>query len=43
MAARKEIKPLNLIMLTNGVLSNNVETMLLSTAKKLDKFDVPPF
>jgi uncharacterized protein YegL len=43
MADGKEVKPLNLIVLTDGVPSDDVESVLLSAAKKLDKLDAPPF
>lgn len=43
MAAGKEVKPLNVIVLTDGVPSDDVESVLLSAAKKLDKLDAPPF
>ncbi|KAK0127030.1 hypothetical protein ONS96_006590 [Cadophora gregata f. sp. sojae] len=43
MAAGREMKPLNLIVLTDGVPSDDVESVLLSAAKKLDKLDAPPF
>ena len=43
MAQGREIKPLNLIVLTDGVPSDDVESVLLSAAKKLDKLDAPPF
>ncbi|KAE8451493.1 hypothetical protein EG329_003566 [Mollisiaceae sp. DMI_Dod_QoI] len=39
----RELKPLNLIVLTDGVPSDDVESVLLSAAKKLDKLDAPPF
>jgi hypothetical protein len=39
----KDCKPLNLIILTDGVPSDDVESVLISAAKKLDKFDAPPF
>lgn len=39
----KEMKPLNLIVLTDGVPSDDVESVLLSAAKKLDKLEAPPF
>jgi len=39
----KEVKPMNLIVLTDGVPLDNVELVLLSTAKKLDKLDAPLF
>ncbi|TAQ84158.1 hypothetical protein B7494_g7508 [Chlorociboria aeruginascens] len=43
MAAGREMKPLNLIVLTDGVPSDDVESVLLAAAKKLDKLDAPPF
>jgi len=43
MGEGKEVKPLNLIVLTDGVPSDDVESVLLSAAKKLDKLDAPPF
>jgi uncharacterized protein YegL len=43
MAEGKEVKPLNLIVLTDGVPSDDVESVLISAAKKLDKLDAPPF
>lgn len=43
MASGKELKPLNLIVLTDGVPSDDLESVLLSAAKKLDKLDAPPF
>jgi hypothetical protein len=42
-AENKETKPLNLIVLTDGVPSDDVESVIISVAKKLDKLDVPPF
>jgi hypothetical protein len=39
----KEVKLMNLIILTDGVPSDDVESVLLSAAKKLDKLDAPPF
>jgi uncharacterized protein YegL len=41
--AGREVKPLNLIVLTDGVPSDDVESVLISAAKKLDKMDAPPF
>jgi len=38
-----ETKPLNLIVLTDGAASDDVESVLISCAKKLDKIDAPPF
>ncbi|KAF4628286.1 hypothetical protein G7Y89_g9868 [Cudoniella acicularis] len=43
LADGKEVKPLNLIVLTDGVPSDDVESVLISAAKKLDKLDAPPF
>jgi hypothetical protein len=43
MADGKELKPLNLIVLTDGVPSDDVESVLISAAKKLDKLDAPPY
>ncbi|PMD60261.1 uncharacterized protein K444DRAFT_528868, partial [Hyaloscypha bicolor E] len=43
MAQGRELKPLNLIVLTHGVPSDDVESVLISAAKKLDKLDAPPF
>ena len=37
------MKPLNLIVFTDGVPSDDVESVLLSAAKKLDKLDAPPY
>ena len=39
----KDMKPLNLIVFTDGVPSDDVESVLLSAAKKLDKLDAPPY
>lgn len=43
MGEGKEVKPLNLIVLTDGVPSDDVESVLINAAKKLDKLDAPPF
>jgi uncharacterized protein YegL len=43
MAEGRELKPLNLIVLTDGVPSDDVESVLISAAKKLDKLEAPPF
>jgi uncharacterized protein YegL len=43
MSQGRESKPLNLIVITDGVPSDDVESVLLSAAKKLDKLDAPPF
>ncbi|TVY46464.1 hypothetical protein LOCC1_G003009 [Lachnellula occidentalis] len=42
-AAEKETKPLNLIVLTDGVPSDDVESVILSAAKKLDRLDATPY
>jgi hypothetical protein len=42
-AQDKETKPLNLIVLTDGVPSDDIESVLLSAAKKLDKLDAAPY
>jgi len=42
-AEGRDCKPLNLIVLTDGVPSDDVESVLISAAKKLDKLDAPPF
>jgi hypothetical protein len=39
----KEVKPMNLIVLTDSVPLDDVESVLLSIAKKLDRLDAPPF
>jgi uncharacterized protein YegL len=43
LALGKDFKPLNLIVLTDGVPSDDLESVLLATAKKLDKLDAPPY
>lgn len=43
LALDKDYKPLNLIVLTDGVPSDDLESVLLATAKKLDKLDAPPY
>ncbi|PMD12221.1 hypothetical protein NA56DRAFT_695643 [Hyaloscypha hepaticicola] len=43
MAAGKEMKLLNLIVLTDGVPSDDVEAVLLLATKKLDKLDASPY
>ena len=35
------VKPLNVIVITDGVASDDVETVILNAAKKLDKYDAP--
>ena len=37
----KEVKPLNIIVITDGVPSDDVETVIINAAKKLDKWDAP--
>jgi hypothetical protein len=39
----KEVKPINLIILTDSVPLNNIESVLLSIAKKLDRLNTPLF
>ena len=39
----EELKPMNIIVLTDGVPSDDVESVLLSIAKKLDILDAPRF
>ncbi|KAM0276973.1 hypothetical protein ACHAQH_006208 [Verticillium albo-atrum] len=39
----ESVKPINLIVITDGVPSDDVETVLLNAAKKLDKIDAPPY
>jgi hypothetical protein len=41
--ANREMKPINLIVLTDGAPSDDVESVLISAAKKLDKLDAPPY
>ncbi|KAH8812025.1 hypothetical protein F5884DRAFT_784152 [Xylogone sp. PMI_703] len=43
MALGKEVKPLNLIVITDGVPSDDIESVLVAAAKKLDRLDAPPF
>jgi hypothetical protein len=40
---RKDFKTLHLIVLTDGIHSDDVESILLATAKKLNKLDAPPY
>jgi len=35
------IKPLNIIVITDGVASDDVESVIINAAKKLDKWDAP--
>ncbi len=39
----KEVKLINLIVLMDSVPLDDVESVLLSVVKKLDRLDVPPF
>ncbi|KAF4627184.1 hypothetical protein G7Y89_g10967 [Cudoniella acicularis] len=41
--AGKGMKPVNLIVLTDSVPSDDVKSVLLSATKKLDKLDAPPY
>ena len=43
MAAGKEMKPFDLIVLTDGMPSDDVESVLISPAKKLDKLNALPY
>jgi hypothetical protein len=43
LAEGRDFKPLNLIVLTDGVPSDDVESVLLAAAKKLDRLDAPPY
>ena len=36
-----EVKPLNIIVITDGVASDDVESVVIATAKKLEKLDAP--
>ena len=36
-----KVKPLNIIVITDGVASDDVESVVISTAKKLEKLDAP--
>ncbi|KAI9893280.1 MAG: hypothetical protein M1814_000409 [Vezdaea aestivalis] len=40
-AAPETTKPLNIIVITDGAASDDVESVLLSAAKKLDRLDAP--
>ena len=37
------IKPLNIIVITDGVPTDDVESVFVSAAKKLEKMDAPPW
>jgi hypothetical protein len=39
----ENIKPINMIVITDGVPSDDVESVLIAAAKKLDKLDAPPY
>ncbi|KAF2219022.1 hypothetical protein BDZ85DRAFT_206782 [Elsinoe ampelina] len=39
--SRPDIKPLNIIVITDGVPTDDVESALVAAAKKLDKLDAP--
>jgi hypothetical protein len=39
----KEFKLINLIVLTDSVPLDNIELVLLSIARKLDRLNTPPF
>ncbi|ERT00282.1 von willebrand factor [Sporothrix schenckii 1099-18] len=38
-----DIKPVNMIVITDGVPTDDLDTVLVRAAKKLDSFDAPPF
>ncbi|ROT43491.1 hypothetical protein SODALDRAFT_327685 [Sodiomyces alkalinus F11] len=37
------VKPVNVIVITDGVPSDDVESVLIAAAKKLDKLEAPPY
>ena len=37
------VKPLNIIVITDGQPSDDVESVIINAAKKLDKWDAPPW
>ena len=37
------IKPINVIVVTDGIPSDDVESVLVKAARKLDKLDTPSF
>lgn len=39
----ESVKPVNIIVITDGVPSDDVEGVLLNAAKKLDRIDAPPY
>jgi uncharacterized protein YegL len=39
----ESVKPINLIVITDGCPSDDVESVLVSAAKKLDKLEAPPY
>lgn len=39
----EDIKPVNIIVITDGAPSDDVESVLISAAKKLDKLEAPPY
>lgn len=41
-AAADECKPINVIVITDGVASDDPESVLLSVAQRLDRLDAPP-
>ncbi|KAL2759638.1 hypothetical protein ACRALDRAFT_2023788 [Sodiomyces alcalophilus JCM 7366] len=41
--ALEDVKPVNIIVITDGVPSDDVESVLISAAKKLDKLEAPPY
>jgi uncharacterized protein YegL len=39
----ESVKPVNIIVITDGVPSDDVESVLVAAAKKLDKLEAPPY
>ena len=37
------LKPLNIIVITDGVPTDDPESVIVSVAKKLDRYDAPPW
>lgn len=39
----ESVRPINVIVITDGAASDDVESVLIQVAKKLDKMDAPPY
>lgn len=39
----ESVRPINIIVITDGAASDDVESVLIQAAKKLDKLDAPPY